>query len=605
MRSENGSPRKPRNSQHNGFMGALAQGWIASVGSKRDHRCNPAGSKRWQIARDQRDLPRTSGTPINLPTVSCASTCANGLVSSVVSGDPSNDQTVRPAASCFWQYLCPRASQHPLIVPILTAGSAAPTEPDLLYYVMPFIDGLSLRERIDREGELPVFEAIRIIRDVADALGRAHAIGVVHRDIKPDNVMISGKHAMVTDFGIAKAVSASQDDSQTGLTQVGMSLGTPMYMSPEQAAGDPNVDHRADIYSLGVMAYEMLAGRRPFVADSAQALLAAHISEAAKPVIEHRSSIPVQLANAVMQCLEKKPADRWQSAEELAAVLDGMAGSSGSLTPINTQAVDVHGFVRSQSPMRVAGTFAGVGVILVGVVYLLMIQFGLPDWTLLGAVVLTAAAVMSAGVSAARGGAGWPRLRRLITGAYGLLAVGVVAYSGMRTLGIGPVGTLVASGVLEEQGKLILSRFDNATSDSTLAETVTELLRIDIAQSPTVTLVDRTMITATLRRMQRDPSTPLGTDLAMEVAERAGATAVLTGDIRSIGHDLVISARIVATATGETLAAIRETARDGAVVDAIDRLSARLREKIGESLKTIRADASLAEVTTGTTEALR
>ncbi len=140
--------------------------------------------------------------------------------------------------------------QHPLIVTILTAGSAAPAEPDLLYYVMPFIDGLSLRERVDREGELPIQEGARIMRDVADALARAHEAGVVHRDVKPDNVMLSGKHAMVTDFGIAKAVSVAPENTSGGLTQMGMSLGTPMYMSPEQAAGVPNVDHRADIYSL-------------------------------------------------------------------------------------------------------------------------------------------------------------------------------------------------------------------------------------------------------------------------------------------------------------------------------------------------------------------
>ncbi|MCZ6856422.1 MAG: protein kinase, partial [Gemmatimonadetes bacterium] len=495
--------------------------------------------------------------------------------------------------------------QHPLIVPILTAGSAAPVEPDLLYYVMPFIDGLSLRDRMDREGELPVHEAVRIIRDVADALARAHEAGVVHRDIKPDNVMLSGKHAMVTDFGIAKAVSASQNDSQTGLTQMGTSLGTPMYMAPEQAAGDPNVDHRADIYALGCMAYEMLAGRLPFESDSVQALLAAHISETPRPIAEHRPSIPAPLADAIMRCLAKKPADRWQSADQLSSVLDAVAGSSGVLTPVSTQAINVDGFVRSQSPVRVVATFAGVGAVLVGVVYLLMMQLGLPDWTLQGTAMLTVGAVLAAGFSAWRGGAGWPVIRRVLVGGYGLFAAGTVTYTVMRMLGIGPVATLVAAGVLDDQGRLILAQFENATSDSTLSESVTELLRIDLAQSETVTLMEPMQIAQVLRRMQRDPNTILTDDLAMEIAVREGVKAVLSGEIRSLAGDYIVSATLIATSTGETLAAARETASGGSLVGAVDRLSATLRERIGESLKTIRADAPLAEVTTASTEALR
>ncbi|MBW2465313.1 MAG: serine/threonine protein kinase, partial [Deltaproteobacteria bacterium] len=145
--------------------------------------------------------------------------------------------------------------QHPHIVPLLTAGS----EGDLLWYVMPYIEGESMRAKLAREGELPIGEAVRILKEVIDALQYAHSNKVVHRDIKPDNVMLSGKHAVVTDFGVAKAVSASTGESN--LTSLGVALGTPAYMSPEQAAADPHVDHRADIYAIGAMAYEMLTGR--------------------------------------------------------------------------------------------------------------------------------------------------------------------------------------------------------------------------------------------------------------------------------------------------------------------------------------------------------
>ena len=147
--------------------------------------------------------------------------------------------------------------QHPHIVPLLAAGGAD----DLFYYTMPLIGGESLRTRLSRERQLSIRDAVHTLREVADALAYAHARGVVHRDIKPDNVLIADHHALVTDFGVAKALSRSGGDS--GLTSVGVALGTPAYMAPEQAAGDPNIDHRADVYALGAMAYEMLAGGPP------------------------------------------------------------------------------------------------------------------------------------------------------------------------------------------------------------------------------------------------------------------------------------------------------------------------------------------------------
>jgi serine/threonine-protein kinase len=174
--------------------------------------------------------------------------------------------------------------QHPHIVPLLTAGS----HEDLLYYVMPYIEGESLRAKVAREGELPVAESLRILRDVLDALSYAHERRVVHRDIKPDNVMLSGKHALVTDFGVAKAVSASTGESS--LTSMGVALGTPAYMSPEQAAANPNVDHRADIYAIGALAYEMLCGQPPFAGPNPQAVLAAHVTETPEPVTSRRRS---------------------------------------------------------------------------------------------------------------------------------------------------------------------------------------------------------------------------------------------------------------------------------------------------------------------------
>ena len=183
--------------------------------------------------------------------------------------------------------------QHPHIVPLLTAGQVD----GLPYFTMPFVEGESLRRQIAR-GELPVNQAIAILRDVAKALDYAHSKGVVHRDIKPDNVLISGASAAVTDFGVAKAL-ASATHGGTTLTAIGVALGTPAYMAPEQAAGDPNVDHRADIYAFGATAYEMLAGRTPFAGRSAQQQLAAHATERPDAIERLRPAVPQPLADLV------------------------------------------------------------------------------------------------------------------------------------------------------------------------------------------------------------------------------------------------------------------------------------------------------------------
>src|SRR5947207_1779134 len=223
--------------------------------------------------------------------------------------------------------------QHPHIVPLLAAGHAD----DLVYYTMPLIEGESLRAKLAREGELPINETTRILCDVADALAYAHEHRVVHRDIKPDNVLIARHHAVVTDFGVAKALSEST--GKTSLTSAGVALGTPAYMAPEQAAADPHTDHRCDIYAVGALGYEMLTGRPPFTGATPQHVLAAQVTEAPEPVTKRRATVPAALAALVMRCLEKSPADRWQTAAELLQQLEATATPSGGLTP--TGAVSV------------------------------------------------------------------------------------------------------------------------------------------------------------------------------------------------------------------------------------------------------------------------
>ena len=511
--------------------------------------------------------------------------------------------------------------QHPHVVPLLTAGASG----DLLYYVMPLIEGESLRARLAHDHELPIGRAVRILRDVADALAYAHRQGIVHRDIKPDNVLLSDKHALVTDFGVAKAVAESTGKS--AITSMGVALGTPAYMAPEQAAAEPTTDHRADIYSLGALAYEMLTGRPPFTGASVQAVLAAQVTLAPDPVTQHRPSVPAALAALVMRCLEKKPADRYQSADELHNELELMATPTG-ITPTASQATTISdgtaAAIRKAHPVRVTALFALGSAAVLAVVYLLVQGLGLPDWVFFGAVALLAAGLpimLATGLAERRraitrvtgvstpGWHGWLTWRRALTGgavAFGVLALGTAVHGTMRVLGIGPVGTLVASGVLADRDALIVADFENRTADSGLGASVTEALRIDLAQSRLVRVMDQAGVAAVLRRMNRTPTGALDLATAREIAEREGVKAIVAGEIGTLGRGFVVSARLLSPADGAELVAARETADDDAgLIAAVDRLSKRLRERIGESLRTIRANEPLEQVTTGSLDALR
>src|SRR5713226_2842544 len=358
--------------------------------------------------------------------------------------------------------------QHPHIVPLLTAGSSG----DLLYYVMPYVEGESLRAKLAREGELSIGEAVRVLTDVVDALSYAHAQGVVHRDIKPENVLIARKHAVVTDFGVAKAVSASTGGAS--LTSLGVALGTPAYMAPEQAAADPHVDHRADLYALGVLGYEMLTGRPPFALATSQATLAAQVTQTPQPVTAQRPAVPTALNALVMRCLEKHPADRWQNGTELAHQLEAMATPSGGMAPTGEAlplSSGAQAALRRTHPLRVAGWFALAGLGVLAAVDVMVRGLGLPDWVLYTAlgllgvglpIMLVTGLVERRRILASTGRVApspetgvmaWLSWRKAIVGgvvAFAGLGAVTAAYMGMRLLGIGPIGTLVASGVIKD-----------------------------------------------------------------------------------------------------------------------------------------------------------
>jgi tetratricopeptide (TPR) repeat protein len=215
---------------------------------------------------------------------------------------------------------------HPHIVPLYDSGNAD----GRLYYVMPHIDGESLRERLMREGQLPVDEALRIAREVAGALAHAHSLGIVHRDIKPENILLSGGHALVADFGIAHAISEAGADR---LTKSGMFVGTPPYMSPEQGSGTDEFDGRSDIYSLGCVLYEMLAGEPPFTGPTSEVIARQHLVTAPRPVTDLRPSVPHHVADAISRSLAKSRADRFDTATDFADSLSPEAAAVERIRP--------------------------------------------------------------------------------------------------------------------------------------------------------------------------------------------------------------------------------------------------------------------------------
>ncbi|HZJ01503.1 MAG TPA: protein kinase, partial [Gemmatimonadaceae bacterium] len=252
--------------------------------------------------------------------------------------------------------------QHPHILPLLDSGEAG----GLLYYVMPYVAGESLRTRLDRETQLAVDDATRIAREVLSALDYAHRHGVVHRDIKPENILIHEDQALVADFGIALAVSAA---GGARMTQTGLSLGTPAYMAPEQAMGERAIDGRADIYALGAVLYEMLVGEAPFTGPTVQAIVARVMTESPRPVTGQRKSVPANVNAAVLRALEKLPADRFHSAAEFSTALVTTSFDSAVAareeTPASTRSTKFN-LRASWIPWAVAGV-AGAAAIYLGI----------------------------------------------------------------------------------------------------------------------------------------------------------------------------------------------------------------------------------------------
>lgn len=524
--------------------------------------------------------------------------------------------------------------QQANIVPLLSAGELE----GLPYYTMPYVEGESLRARLGR-GTVSIAETVSILRDVSRALAYAHERGVVHRDIKPDNVLLSGHTAVVTDFGIAKAIAdAAAGPAGATLTQLGTAVGTPMYMAPEQAAGDPDTDHRADIYAFGCMAYELLAGKPPFSGLAPHKLLAAHMTETPKPVAELRIDCPPELAALVMQCLEKEPSARPANATELLRRLDVVA------SPTSPHAA-MPGILLGGRAMlqRALAMYAGAFVVVAIVARAAIIAIGLPDWVFPGSLIVMALGLpvilftayaqyvshrmatatptyTPGGTPSLAGGQGtmatlaikasphmsWKRTARSGLVAVCVFALLVAGWMILRALGIGPAGSLLASGKLSASDKVIVAAFDAPASDLSLGSTIAEAVRTNLSQSHAVRVVQTSAVVAALEQMKRPDTARVDFATAREIAQRISAKAVVGGSIVPAGAGYIVTARIVAAESGDELASYRESAKDaGDLIPTVDRLTKSLREKIGESLKTVRDAPRLDQVTTASLGALR
>ncbi len=430
--------------------------------------------------------------------------------------------------------------QHPHIVPVLATGEDAGS----LWYSMPYVQGDTLRGRMSA-GSMSVREVVTVWRDMLDALSYAHKAGVVHRDIKPDNVLLSGRHAVVTDFGIAKAVASatSTNGGSAALTGVGFVVGTPAYMAPEQAAGMTEIDPRADVYSTALVAYEMFTGNAPFGGMTPARALVSQVQTMPVTPRTLRTELPPAIDALLMRCLAKDVDDRPASADAVLEALDQI-DSTGVVTTPASQATGAGAKAATQPrPMSRGRGLAFLGFALMAA--------GLATWLLI------------------KGGAS---------------------------------GRVVATA---ERDLLVVASFAHEARDSSYSRAVTEALRIDLQQSPKVRVAEPQLVASTLQTMRVAPDAELTDSLARDLGRRTGAKAFVTGALRPLGTGYALTARLVSVVDGSEVAALRETAKSSSeLLDAIDRLSKALREQAGESVSSLRASPALPSVTTSSIDAL-
>jgi serine/threonine-protein kinase len=445
--------------------------------------------------------------------------------------------------------------QHPHILPLLDSGAAGET----LYYVMPYVEGESLQSRLERDGRLSIEEAIPIAHDVAEALQHAHGRGVVHRDIKPGNIMLAGGNAVVTDFGIARAIAEAEG---VRLTQTGLAIGSPAYMSPEQSTGERAADGRSDIYSLGCVLYEMLAGEPPFTGSTPLELIARSIREEAPPLRSKAQAVPPEVEGAVHKALAKAPEDRFQTAEAFAQALTGgrEAAAAQALTAVlSGQQAGAHSFwseLRRRKVYNTAVLYALGAWILVQVAETTFPYLGLSDWAI--TIVIVSAIVGFPGALALAWAFDLTRKGIRRTGPVDVRAVAVAkasrrpwwrtgaAVAGAALLFWG--AWLVAGRVTGSESRLdsiAVLPLENLTGNPELeyvADGLTEALIGSLGQiSGLARVISRTSV---MRFKETDQSLP-------EIGRALDVAALVEGSVRAYGEQLQIDVRLIEAETEE------------------------------------------------------
>jgi eukaryotic-like serine/threonine-protein kinase len=405
---------------------------------------------------------------------------------------------------------------HPHILPMHDSGEAD----GLLYYVMPYVEGETLKERLAKEGQLSVNDAMRLGREVAEALAYAHARGIIHRDIKPGNILLQSGHALVADFGIARALG----DEGEVLTKTGLAVGTPQYMAPEQATGEREVDGRADIYALGAVMYEMVAGEPPFTGPTARAIITRSLTEAPRSLTISRTGLSPAVDGVIMKALAKSPADRYANAQEMVAALDrALEGVRSGATPLAV--------AEGPTPVQVWGLFALGCMGMLALVSAIIRQWNLPRWTIgfavgllaIGAVVLLVTGKMEA---RRRTGAATPGLGRFFTWRYATLGgvLSLVLWSGVAlALALsGPAAATRAGG-----NHLAILPFENqgTADDAYFADGIGDEIRGKLARVNGITVI----ASGSAGQYKNSSKTP------QEIARELGADYLLVGKVRWAG----------------------------------------------------------------------
>ena len=411
---------------------------------------------------------------------------------------------------------------HPHILPLHDSGAAD----GLLYYVMPYVAGESLRNRLNRERQLPLEDSLRITRELADALDYAHRHGVVHRDIKPENILMEEQHALLADFGIARAVAAAGGEA---LTATGIIVGTPAYMSPEQASGSGWLDGRSDEYSLGCVLYEMLAGEPPFAGPTAESIVRQHLATEPRPVTAVRSSVPAAVEHALARALAKNPADRFATTAEFAAAIG--PGIAAPDRPGEAAGEDRPGTMPTAH-----------------------------------------------------------RRRRLVLAGIAIL-VALGGFAVWRDPGTRPRWLGGASATpTGKKDWILVADFDGPPDEPSLARAARELASAALDQSAIMATVPRDQIEVALAQAGKPNTIRLTAQLAREIAYRSRVRAVLDGEIVRLGERYAVALRVSDVEEDKQLATLTEVARsDDDLIPVLTRMGKRIREQLGEKPGMIRS----------------